>query len=93
MSRADDLKETILRYQKNEITEYHIYRKLARLGYSDENRQTLESIASDELKHYDTWKEFTNQTVAPSRWRIWKYYLLARLFGFTFAVKTPPLSL
>jgi len=87
MSEEDKLQKTILTYQKNEITEYHIYRKLAKLGYSPENRETLESIASDELRHYDAWKEVTHKTVAPSRWKIWKYYLLARLFGFTFAVK------
>ena len=29
MSLSESTREKLLRYQKNEITEYHIYRKLA----------------------------------------------------------------
>jgi len=39
VAKPDDIRETDLTYKKNEVTEYHIYRKLAELGYSPENRR------------------------------------------------------
>lgn len=77
----------ILQFQRNEITEYHIYRALARKLSSQKNRETLERIADEEKEHYGKWKELTNKDVKPDRPKIWKYVLLSKLFGFTFAVK------
>ncbi len=87
MNIDNTLKEKILRYQKNEITEYHIYMKLAQKVKEPENKKTLEKIAEDELKHYHVWKRYTQQEVKPDKFRIWKYYLISRIFGFTFGVK------
>lgn len=77
----------VLTYQRNEITEHHIYKKLAEAVDSAENRQVLQEIAEDELGHYRDWHRYTGQDVDPDRWRIWGYYLVSRLFGFTFGVK------
>ena len=87
MSVSDELRQKLLAYQKNEITEYHIYRRLARIIRSPENRRILEEIADDELRHYGEWRTYTQQDVAPDRLSIWKYYLISRVFGFTFGVK------
>jgi VIT1/CCC1 family predicted Fe2+/Mn2+ transporter len=81
------LREQLLGYQRNEITEYHIYRQLAKTIRSPENRRVLERIAEDERAHYQRWKQYTGQEVKPDRLKIQRFTLIGRLFGFTFAVK------
>ncbi|MEJ2737768.1 MAG: rubrerythrin family protein, partial [Anaerolineae bacterium] len=87
MSISDELRQKLLAYQKNEITKHHIYRRLARIVRSPENRRILDEIADDELRHYGVWRTHTQQDVAPDRLSIWKYYLISRVFGFTLGVK------
>jgi len=84
---GEELRAQLLGYQKNEITEHHIYERLAKTIKSSQNRQVLERIAADELRHYRTWRIYTQQDVSPDRMAIWKYYLISRIFGFTFGVK------
>lgn len=52
------LREELLGYQRNEITECHIYRQLAKAVKSPENRRILQQIADDELGHYQKWKTY-----------------------------------
>ncbi len=87
MAVSEELRKKLLIFQKNEITEYHIYEKLAGTVKSLENSRVLQTIADDELRHYGKWREYTCQDVEPDKLRIWKYYLVSRLFGFTFGVK------
>ncbi len=87
MNLSEKIHEKLLVYQRNEITEYHIYQKLARTVKAPENRRILEDIAQDELRHYRVWQAYTGQEVAPDKLRIWKYYLISRIFGFTFGLK------
>lgn len=87
MNIADETREKLLVFQKNEITEHHIYRKLAQTVKSPENRRILEAIADDELRHYREWREYTQHDMEPDKLKIWKYYLISRVFGFTFGVK------
>jgi VIT1/CCC1 family predicted Fe2+/Mn2+ transporter len=87
MSISEEVRQKLLIYQKNEITEHHIYRRLARIVSSPENRPLLEEIADDELRHYGVWRDYSQQEVAPNRLSIWKYYLISRVLGFTFGVK------
>jgi len=79
--------QTLLEYQRNEITEHHIYSRLATTLREPENRRVLERIAADELRHYREWRKYTQQDVQPDRPRVWKYYWIGRIFGFTFGVK------
>ena len=78
---------TILTLQQGEITEHHIYTKIAAAQKDPHNREVLTRIAGDELGHYGIWKRYTHQDVAPDTPRIWFYYLIARVFGITFAIK------
>ncbi len=73
--------------QKSEITEYYIYHRLAQLLKDKADADILRSIAEDELKHYEIIKEQTMVPVSPARWRIWFYSILARVFGYTFALR------
>ncbi|MGQ9526108.1 MAG: VIT1/CCC1 transporter family protein [Armatimonadota bacterium] len=83
----DAAREAVLGYQRNEITEHHLYRRLARVQRSPKNRETLERIAADELRHYDEWKAYSGQDVRPSWFGVWLYYWISRIFGLTFGTK------
>ncbi len=87
MQLPESVRKQILVFQQTEITEHHIYKRLAGRVHSPENTSILEQIASDELNHYNSWKKYTNQDVTP-RWLIvWFYYLVSVVFGFTFGIK------
>jgi VIT1/CCC1 family predicted Fe2+/Mn2+ transporter len=78
---------TLIALQCGEITEHHIYTKLAATEKNPHNREVLTRIAGEELGHYGIWKRYTHRDVSPGTPRIWFYYLLARVFGITFAIK------
>ena len=87
MQVSDSIQRKVLNFQQTEITEYHIYKRLAKRVTPLENAQILEQIAEDELRHYNGWKKYTNRDVEP-RWPIvWFYYWVSVLFGFTFGIK------
>jgi VIT1/CCC1 family predicted Fe2+/Mn2+ transporter len=81
------LKRKLLEFQKNEITEYHIYRKLSESVKDEHNKKILNDISKDELRHYNVWKKYTGEEVKPSGWMLWKYYLISRILGMTFGLK------
>lgn len=87
MEITAELRQRLLVAQRNEITEHNIYNRIAASLPKEENRRVLEQIAADELRHYNEWKKFTGQDVAPNWLFVWFYVLVARLFGFTFGVK------
>lgn len=87
MAIDDELRNQIKLYQRTEITEHHIYMKLAQSTRSSENRRVLEEIAQDELKHYKYWREYTQVDIKPERMKVWVYYLISRVLGITFGIK------
>lgn len=82
-----ELNERLLSSQRNEITEHHIYKKLALATKDNHNREILMHISKDEMRHYDFWKGLTGKHVKPNRFKIWFYYLVSRIFGLTFGIK------
>lgn len=87
MQLSERVQRQVLKFQQTEITEHHIYKRLARKVTPPENAKIIEQIAEDELRHYNGWKKYTNQDVEP-RWSvIWFYYLVSIVFGFTFGIK------
>jgi VIT1/CCC1 family predicted Fe2+/Mn2+ transporter len=81
------VRDRILAFQRQEITEYHIYRNIARSTKNPENRRVLEQIAEDERRHAEYWTRYTGVESGPNRRAVAKYSILNRLLGFTFAVK------
>jgi VIT1/CCC1 family predicted Fe2+/Mn2+ transporter len=73
--------------QHNEITEYHIYSKLARVIANRQNAEVLTRIANDERRHYDFWKKYTGRDASANRLKIFFYYWVSRIFGITFGIK------
>ncbi|PSO46027.1 MAG: rubrerythrin family protein [Parcubacteria group bacterium QH_9_35_7] len=80
------MKTSFIKAQKNEITEYYIYKKLAKQAESENNKEILTKIANQEKKHYNFWKKKTNQEVKPSRLQIWGYLFLTKIFGMNFGL-------
>jgi vacuolar iron transporter family protein len=87
MTLDEQTHRRLLAFQRNEITEHHLYLRLAARMADPDNRRILEKIAADELRHYRLWRAFTGRDVPPSRRTVWKYFMISRLFGITFGVK------
>jgi VIT1/CCC1 family predicted Fe2+/Mn2+ transporter len=87
MAITKEIRERLLAYQEDEITEHHIYLMLAKAVKSPENSRVLAEIADDELRHYRTWRTYTQQDVKPDKLKVWKYHWISRILGFTFGVK------
>lgn len=79
--------EVIRKMQQSELTESVIYEKIARFAKGEENQQTLLRLAREEKAHYEVWKRYTGVEMYPEKGKIRWYTLMARIFGFTFAVK------
>lgn len=77
----------IKKMQQNELTESVIYERIAKFAKGEENRQTLLRLSREERAHYEIWKNYTGIEMQPQKAKVLKFSLLARLFGFTFAVK------
>src|SRR3989338_8314357 len=87
MELDKDTKKKLLTAQRNEITEHFIYDRLANSMKEGNNKKVLKQISEDELRHYGVWKEFTKEDVEPSKWKIFKYYWISKIFGLTFGIK------
>ena len=79
--------EIIKKMQQNELTESVIYEEIAKFAKGDENKETLKRLATEEKAHYEIWKNYTKIEMKPQRLKILKYKIIARILGFTFAVK------
>jgi rubrerythrin len=74
-------------FQRNEVTEYHIYTRLSQRVKGERNREVLRRIAKDELRHYNFYKGYTQEDVEPSQRKITAFYWISRIFGLTFGLK------
>jgi len=82
-----EIEKVILNAQRNEITEHFIYERLARSVKDPQNREVLKRISDDELRHYNFWREYTRKDVKPDNLKVWKYFLISKIFGITFGIK------
>lgn len=77
----------IQRMQQSELTESVIYEKIAVFAKGEENKKTLRRLAQEEKAHYLIWKKYTGLEMKPETGKVIWYSLIARILGFTFAVK------
>ncbi len=75
------------RMQRNEVTEEQVYARIAAQVKNAKNKATLLSISAEEGRHAALIARYTGETVKPCGWRAAWFAGLARVFGFTFAVK------
>lgn len=79
--------DIIKKMQQNEITESAVYEKLSKVVKGEENRKVLHRLSQEEHAHYEIWKKYTGKELKPNKWKVFKYTMIARILGFTFAVK------
>ena len=82
-----DIKAKIKESQRDEITEYHIYSKLADIVSDEENSEILRQIGDDELEHYNFWANKLGSEVKPKWWKVFIFVWIARILGITFGLK------
>ena len=82
-----EIERLILVAQKNEITEHHVYRRLAGAVKDPHNKSVLERISNEEFNHYKFWKTHTNREVRPKGWQVFKFFFISRILGITFGIK------
>lgn len=39
------------------------------------------------MRHYKQWRTYTNTDVRPNMYKVWWYYFISVIFGFTFGIK------
>lgn len=77
----------IKKMQQNELTESVIYAAISKFAKGEENRKTLMRLAAEEKAHYEIWKNYTGIDMKPQKGKVLKYTAIARILGFTFAIK------
>ncbi|MBN1187591.1 MAG: VIT1/CCC1 transporter family protein [Bacteroidales bacterium] len=82
-----ELSKTLVAAQTNEITEYHIYSKLANKIKDQDNSEILQRIANEEKSHADFWKTYTHIEAKPKMGKVFFYYWISRILGITFGIK------
>jgi VIT1/CCC1 family predicted Fe2+/Mn2+ transporter len=80
------LKNELIAFQKNELTEHLVYKRLSDIENS-RNKKVLSQIAKDELRHYEIWKGYTHIDVKPNIIKVLFYVAIAKLFSLTFVIK------
>lgn len=84
---SPELRTELLKTQKNEITEYHTYHRLADTERNLKNAEVLRKIGDDEARHAEFWKKYTGKHLGPSQIKVAFFSWLARLLGPTFSLK------
>ena len=84
---SDKALQIIKKMQQNELTESYIYEAIAKFAKGDENKATLLRLSKEEKAHYEIWRSYTGIDMKPNKWKVFKFTAIARVLGFTFAVK------
>jgi VIT1/CCC1 family predicted Fe2+/Mn2+ transporter len=78
----------LCKMQKNEITEFNIYNKIAStLKDNDPNKKILTRIAEDEKNHNSKIYELTKLKIKPNKLKIYFYYFISKILGLSFGLK------
>ena len=73
--------------QRTEITEHHIYMKLAERSKNESNANVLKRIGLQEKMHADYWQTITGKDLKPNRSKVRWIVFLAGFLGLTFVLK------
>ena len=82
-----ELKQKLLKMQRDEITGSILYGKIAARQKDANNKRVFSEISRAERGHYETWRGYTKQDVAPNRRKIALFSLVSRVLGITFTIK------
>jgi hypothetical protein len=70
--------------QRNEITEALVYERLARATRDPANAEVLRRIASEERRHYESWRSITGIEARSRRLVALFHYAVSRFLGLAF---------
>ena len=84
---SPDLVKALEPIQRDEATEYHVYRYLQSREKNPYNADVLEKMALEEQGHYQVCRRYTGKELPPCRFRMWFYIAVSRLLGLTFGLK------
>ncbi len=84
---TQQLKNRILRAQKEEMTEYAVYKNLALWVKNKAHADILQKIADEEMAHYNYFKAITNEDVQPDAMKAAYFSGMAKMFGLNFGLK------
>ena len=72
----------------NELTEHHVYHKLALIEKNPANRELLEKLSAQEKEHYEFWVSLVpDAKIKPRPLALYSTPLMRRLLGVTFTTK------
>ena len=77
----------ILRAQRHEISEYYLYKKIAKSVKDKKTKEIISLMAEQEKSHYEVWKSITQKTVRPSWIRVNFFLLFSQNFWTQFWIK------
>lgn len=80
-------RKTFLGFQQEEADNCELYRRLALITSSVNNRDVLLHISAEEQGHYNRIKGYTEKELHYRRSHVFLYLLIARVLGLTFTVK------
>lgn len=73
--------------QKNEITEHHIYRNLAKSTKNKQHRKILQQLGRQEQQHYNIWCDINQQKSKPNWIKVWFFTFISKIFGLSFGLR------
>lgn len=85
--KGDKIEQKVLNLQKNEITEHFIYLKLSEKIKDPHNKEILIRLSKEEREHYKKLREISKREINESKFKIWFYLFIIKIFGFTFGLK------
>jgi rubrerythrin len=86
MAVSDKVRKLILVMQQGEITEHHIYSRIAARLKDGDNKKIIAGIADDEKRHSEIWKQYTQTEVKPRMFKVRWLSFLSRVLGFSFVL-------
>lgn len=81
------LRKKLLVFQRNEITEHMVYKRLAAAFDHLRNGEVLRHAADDELRHSTILERYTGKHIKPNMFWVWFFIAIAKVFGLTFGLK------
>ncbi len=79
--------EMFKKFQKDEMTGAAIYRNLAKTAKDSHNRDVLNKMAGEELKHANEFAAYTKVKIRCNRFKLFFYTAMGKVLGLTFALK------
>lgn len=81
------IEKLVKKMQKNEITEYFLYKNIAKKMKNQADKEVLLKISEQEIKHYEFWTKAIGKEAKPNKLKLLWYKILTFLLGYTFTLK------